>query len=93
MNGILQDSEGDLLLQNGDFVKGDVAYDIVADTINLLPGDSKSYPLFGIGLRKSLCGKPDVFFPGKLKTQAKAQGIQVSKVSINDQDGSISVEL
>lgn len=93
MDGILHDNDGDLLLQNGDFVKGNVVNDIVADTILALPGDYKIYPLFGAGLRKSLNGKPDVFFPGKLRSQLNAQGIQVSKVSINDQDGSIQVEL
>jgi hypothetical protein len=93
MDGILHDDEGDILLQNGDFVKGDVTQDIVADTILALPGDYKSYPTLGAGLRKAIGGKPDVFFPGKLRSQLKSQGIQLSKVSINDQDGSISVEI
>lgn len=93
MDGILQDESGDILLQNGDFVKGDINQDIVADTILALPGDYKCYPMLGAGLRKSLGGKPDVFFPGKLRSQLKAQGIQLSKVSINDQDESISVEI
>lgn len=93
MDGILQDDEGDLLLQNGDFVTGDVNQDIVADTIDLLPGDNKTYPLFGVGLRKAIGGQPDAYFSGKLRSQSKAQGIQITKVSINDQDGSISIEL
>jgi hypothetical protein len=91
INGIIHDSEGDILLQNGDFVTGDTTPDIVADTIDLLPGDNKNYPLFGCGLRLAIGGKPDVFFPGKLKLQTKAQGITVKKVSINKDD--ISVEL
>ncbi|MBI9055527.1 MAG: hypothetical protein JEY96_17015 [Bacteroidales bacterium] len=93
MDGILQDDEGDLLVQNGDFVTGDISQDIVADTILALPGDYKTYPLFGAGLRKAFNGKPNVFFAGKLRSQLNAQGIQASKVSINDQDGSIQVEL
>lgn len=91
MIGYLQDENGDLMVQNGDFVRGDVKPDIVADTLNYMPGDNKAAPELGVGLRLAMGGKPDVMFPGRLKGQCKAQGIEVKKITINGDD--IQVEI
>lgn len=93
IEGILQDDGGDILLQNGDFVKADITQDIVADTMITLPGDFKWSPIFGAALPKSLNGKPDVFFNGRLRSQLSAQGIIVKKIAYNESEGTISVEI
>lgn len=76
----LQTDDGDLLLENGDFVRGDVRQDMVMDTMNYMPGDNKAAPEFGAGLRLAMGGKPGVMFTGRVKQQCKAQGIEIKKL-------------
>lgn len=92
MIGYLQDENGDLMVQNGDFVRGDVKPDMVADTLNYMPGDNKAAPELGVGLRLAMGGKPDVFLTGRLKSQCKDQGIQIKKVLINGSDVAIELQ-
>lgn len=80
MRGIRQDDNGDLMIRGGDLVIGDPTPDIVANTMFAQPGDFKEFPLVGAGLRMAIGGKPDVFFPGRLKGQLAAQGIKVKRI-------------
>ena len=91
MIGYLQDENGDLMVQNGDFVRGDIKPDMVTDTLNYMPGDNKAAPEFGAGLRLAMGGIPDVMLPGRVKSQCKAQGIDIKKVNIIGND--VAIEL
>lgn len=91
MIGYRQTDEGDLKVENRDFVKGDIRIDIVADIINYMPIDNKAAAVYGVGLRTAMGGKADVFALSRIKRQLKQNGISVNKISIVDDN--INVEL
>lgn len=91
MIGYIQDDAGDLMVENGDFVLGDVKPDMVADILNYMPGDNKAAPELGAGLRLSMGGKPDAFLSSRLKSQSQSQGIEIRNVLINGSD--VAIEL
>ena len=91
MKGYKQTDEGDLMVENGDFVKGDITIDIVADIINYMPNDNKAAPIFGVGFRNAIGGKADVFVLSRIKKQLKQNKIAVKKITIVDNN--VNVEL
>lgn len=91
MIGYINNESGDLDVQNGDFVTGDIRYDVIVDTLNFMPGDDKFNPLFGCRLRTAMGGKPDILMQGKAKRQLKAQNID-AQISINNEEINISYE-
>lgn len=91
MIGYKQTDEGDLMVENGDFVKGDVTIDMCADIINYMPNDNKSSPVFGAGFRTAIGGKADVFALSRIKKQLKQNSISVKKITIVGND--VNIEL
>lgn len=91
MNGYLQNNDGDLLVENGDFVRGDITIDIVSDIVNYMPGDNKASPYFGAGFRTAIGGKPDIFAVSKIKKQLKQNGIAVKNISVKNDN--LNIEL
>lgn len=91
MIGYKQTDEGDLMVENGDFVKGDITIDIVADIINYMPNDNKASPIFGAGFRTAIGGKADVFVLSRIKKQLKQNKIGFKKITIVENN--VNVEL
>jgi len=91
MTGYIQDNDNDLMLANGDFVRGDIRQDIVIDTLNFMPGDNKEFPQYGCGLRTALGGKPDAFFSARAKKQCEQQTIILSKIKLTNEGIEIEI--
>lgn len=91
MKGLLQDKYGDLLVQNGDFVRGDITSDIVVNIVDFMPADNKAAPIFGAGLRLSLGGTIDVFAVSKIKKQLDLAKIDFEKIAIRN--GELNIKL
>lgn len=91
MEGYINDESGDILVQNGDFVRGDARPDIITDVLNFMPGDDKFSPAYGCGLRLAMGGKPDVMLAGRAKVQLSRQGINVN-IGIDDVELTVDYE-
>lgn len=92
MKGLLIDSEtGDLLIEKGAVAIGNCEEQIVEIVLVAHRGDFKEVPLIGAEIELMLSGEKDTLWPLKAKRMIKACGVEVSKISITD-DNIITVE-
>ena len=92
MKGLLIDSEtGDLLIEKGAVAIGNCEEQIVEMVLVANRGDFKEVPLIGAEIELMLSGEKDTLWPLKAKRMIKACGVEVSKISITD-DNIITVE-
>ena len=54
MSDILLTPEGDLMIENGDFVIGDAIWQDVGIILQMTPGELKSDPILGAGLIRKI---------------------------------------
>jgi len=69
--------DGDLLIENGDFVRADCTQSIAIDLALMQKADCKALPYIGAGARMFLGGKPDYFFSQRLIAMAKLININI----------------
>lgn len=92
MKGMLLDNEtGDLLIEKGTLSVADCEEQIVEIVLVANRGDIKEVPLIGAEIELMLSGEKDTLWPLKAKRMIKACGVEVSRISITD-DNIITVE-
>jgi hypothetical protein len=92
MKGMLLDNEtGDLLIEKGAVAIGNCEEQIVEIVLVANRGEIKEVPLIGAEIELMLSCEKDILWPLKAKRMIKACGVEVSKISITD-DNIITVE-
>lgn len=88
------DNDGDLLIQNGDFVLGSSDEQHIIDIINSMPGDWKEHPLLGVGLITYLNGSGNTqALERNIKTQLQADGYSVNNPDASfDKSGNLVIK-
>ncbi|MEQ8685438.1 MAG: hypothetical protein RIE86_09100 [Imperialibacter sp.] len=82
---ILTDSEGNILIENGDFVIGDSEEQEIYELIFATKGDWKETPLAGFGVKRFLKGVTnEARFKSELKDEMKKDGKTGRKITFND---------
>ena len=85
MKGLLIDSEtGDLLIEDKTATVVDNDVQIVENVLLANRGEFKEVPLIGAETRLQLGGERDVMWATRTKKMIKACGVEVRKISIND---------
>lgn len=90
---ILLDENGDLLIENGDFVVGPSDNQHIALIINTWLGDWKQFPLCGLGIDDYLASPstPEVL-KRDLTVQLIKDGYKINDIEIsNDTDGTLRI--
>ena len=88
----LLDDEGDLLIQNGDFIVGSSDVQHVEDIINSFVGEWKQYPILGVGLLRYLNSENAQQASTNIKQQLQSDGYSLQSVSVNiDSDNNLNV--
>ncbi|MDR1199063.1 MAG: hypothetical protein LBK94_08665 [Prevotellaceae bacterium] len=91
MTGILTDSEtGDLMINGGSLVLGDVAGQIVEHVLIANRGEYKEFPLIGGEIDKMRNGNPDTFWRGQFKDMLSACGVNITRLDADN--GNINIE-
>jgi hypothetical protein len=81
---LLQDTDGDLLIENGDFKIGASDNQHQEDIIGAYPGDWKQFPLVGVGINDysgSTGMKATV--ESQIRQQLIADGYKINLLSVN----------
>lgn len=85
MIGLLIDMEtGDLQVKNGGLVIGESMSQVAEFILIANPGDFKEYPLIGAELFKLNNGSADLLWCSKTKNMLSACGVNVSRVTVSD---------
>jgi len=79
----LLDDDGDLLIQNGDFVVGASDVQHVEDIINSFVGEWKQYPILGAGLLQYLNSENAQQASTNIKQQLQSDGYSLQSVKVN----------
>ena len=87
---ILDDSDGDLLIQNGDIVFGEADQQYIQDIMIAQKGHYKQSPAVGIGIRSHLKGNAGEKLRREIKLQLDADGFNVKQVTVNN--GEINID-
>ncbi len=87
----LLDSDGDLLIQNGDFVVGASDIQHVEDIIESFVGEWKQYPILGVGLMTYLKSQNGAKAITAIKQQLQSDGYSLSNVKIDNTINGIKV--
>lgn len=91
MKGLTTDTTtGDLLLQNATAVIADCEEQIIETVVLAIRGELKEIPLIGGEARLQLGGNVDVLWAPVVKKMIKAVGVEVSKVTM-DNDGNVTI--
>ena len=92
MQDFLLDEDGDLLIQNGDFVIGNSDNQNVEDIISSFAGEWKEFPFVGVGLIQYLKSQDGQKATNIIKTQLQADGFDVKSVQVNPQGDTMVVD-
>jgi hypothetical protein len=81
----LSDDDGDLRIENGDFVKGDATFQYIKDLCNAGPGNWRQYPeiWFLIARFKNSGADRKSQFVSELTQQLEAIGIKVNSIDVS----------
>ncbi|MCD8266403.1 MAG: hypothetical protein LUC33_04530 [Prevotellaceae bacterium] len=92
MKGFVLSSESnDLLVEHGAAAIRDNEAQICENVIVAVRGEMKEIPLIGGEVRFLLGGARDVMWPTRTKKMIQSCGVEISKVSISDDD-TVTVE-
>lgn len=92
MSDILVNKEGDLEIQNGDFVTGDPQQQDIQHILLAEKGQFRQFPTLGVGVRKRLNGPFSVEeLRRDVRINLESDGFKVNKVD-TDEDGNIQVD-
>lgn len=91
---IVRDDDGDLLIQNGDFVSGESDQQHVLDILDLQPGELKEFPVLGFGainyMKKIITADE---FKRDLKLQLNYDGYDNSKIDTSNGIENLNIEI
>ncbi len=91
MKGILlNDTTGDLLIQNGRLQLGDNESQVTEHVLRAYPGEFKETPAIGAHVKSMLGGHFDPFWPGITRDMLLSQLVNVQRINVTDD--SITVE-
>ncbi len=82
----LLDENGDLLIQDGDFVVGPSDGQHVEDIIQSFIGEWKQFPLVGVGLMQYLKSQNGQAAINVIKQQLQSDGYSVSTVNVKNNE-------
>lgn len=86
----LLDEDGDLLIQNGDFVVGPSDVQHVEDIIQSFLGEWKQFPFVGVGLLQYIKSEDGQKAVTSIKEQLQADGYSLTSVNVkNSNDNAI----
>ena len=88
----LSDKTGDLLIKNGDFVRGESDNQHIADLIVSAKGEWREFPLIGAEADRHIKSNSLESLKAAIIENLKTDGYQIKKVQIND-DFSIDVDV
>lgn len=87
MKGLMTDNgTGDLLTARGGAPVADCEEQIIETVLLAGRGELKELPLIGAEARKQVGGERDVLWPGTAKKMIRACGVEVRKVSLDEND-------
>ena len=93
MQDLLLDTNGDLLIKNGDLVIDDSFYQEVGILLKSAPGEFKSYPLFGVDLAAFVNDETQsITLKSKVKEQLKYDGKTLKTFEIKNEKIVIDAE-
>ena len=87
----LLDANGDLLIQNGDFVVGPSDNQHIDDIISSFAGAWKQFPILGVGIMQYLKSEEGQAAVAKIKQQLQSDGYTVPQVTINNTNAGLVV--
>lgn len=87
---ILNDSDGDILIQNGDIVYGPADQQHIEDIMLAHKGHYKQSPAVGVGIRSEIKGSGGEKLRREIKLQLEADGFNVKKLFVNK--GEINID-
>lgn len=87
----LLDEDGDLLIQNGDFVVGPSDDQHIADILQSFQGEWKQFPLLGVGLLTFLKSQTPNDAINTIKQQLQNDGYVVGNVKTTIKNGNLIV--
>ena len=86
MLGFLIDTDGELLVQNGNLAIGDVTADIAERVIVAYPGEFKEVPVIGGNVKTAQNGQLSPFWTGETKEQLTQMLVEVNSLKITDEN-------
>ena len=90
----LLDENGDLLIENGDFVTGPSDNQHIQDIINFNTGFLKQYPQVGVGIQNYVKSQSSAAaLQNSVKQQLQADGYTVNNVAVVYEGGSLKIIL
>lgn len=94
MQDFLQDTDGDLLIRNGDFVIGDSDKQNIADIIESYPGWWKEFPTVGVGIKDYLNSSGKVQeLKSRIILQLQGDGFTVESPEVTElPDGNLQIK-
>lgn len=91
MKDILLDDDGDLLIENGDFVIGESDTEHIKSILMANKGDFKEFPELGVGMEELLNDDAITQFLIDAKKNLEYDGLQVNNISFTD-EGKLNVD-
>lgn len=79
-------SDGDLQIENGDFVTGQSDEQNVALILAVNKGAFKQFPLVGVGIKRYINGKLDSQLERQIRLQLAADGYSVKAIGLDNND-------
>jgi hypothetical protein len=76
----LTDDNGDLIIENGDFKKGDATYQHMRDIIIAAPGHYRQFPLIGANIRMMQNGPMDGEMRRQIRLHLTSDGYKVGEI-------------
>lgn len=93
MVGMLIDEEtGDLMVESSNLKLGDLRAQVAELVLTASPGEFKEVPMIGGDVASMFNGTKDPFWPGKMKTQLNAMGVDVERIAISDDGIDLTVK-
>lgn len=86
MKSIQLDQSGDISVQNGDFVLGEINEDIVQSLLIASKGEFKEDLNLGANVQAFLNGMVDPFWTQETKRMLKIGGVDVKNINITDNE-------
>jgi hypothetical protein len=91
MNDFLLDENGDLLIENGDFVIGDSSSQHQKDILMATKGEFKEFPEIGVGIEAMLFDDDYMDFLIEAKKNLEYDGMDINNIEFTA-EGSLNID-
>lgn len=78
----LKDANGDLIIESGDFKKGDASLQHMRDILIAAPGHYRQFPIIGADITQLINGELDVSTKKQIIRHLSLDGYNVKKIDI-----------